>query len=193
MCPLGGGVIEACGDFILPVVEEVLASDGLTGSRQGGQVLLAALGDDAMVLGAAALARMKVGRSPFKKRYAALPTYPSIGRSGAKLTVGPWRIAGDFCVRVNGQVKKRKKHSQQADPSAIGAGELAKACKGGPEVIYIGCGRGASATLTEDARRYLARRVIGCELLATDLAIEAYNGSKCRKAALFHVERPPRR
>ena len=47
---LGGGVIEACSDFIMPIVENIVGSDRLPGARDGGQVLLSALGDDAVVL-----------------------------------------------------------------------------------------------------------------------------------------------
>jgi glucokinase len=54
---LGGGVMEACGDFILPIVQEVVASDKLPGAKQGGDVVMSALADDAVVLGAVALAR----------------------------------------------------------------------------------------------------------------------------------------
>ena len=65
---LGGGVMEACSDFILPIVEKIVASDKLAGAREGGNVVLSTLGDDAVVLGAVALARRKVGRNPFKTK-----------------------------------------------------------------------------------------------------------------------------
>ena len=54
---LGGGVIEACGDFVLPVVRQIVDADRLPGAREGGGVVVSALGDDAVVLGAVALAR----------------------------------------------------------------------------------------------------------------------------------------
>ena len=73
---LGGGVIEACSDFIMPIVENIVGLDPLPGAREGGRVLLSALGDDAVVLGAVAAARKLVGRSPFKKRFLVKPKYP---------------------------------------------------------------------------------------------------------------------
>ena len=45
---LGGGVIEACSDFMMPIVENIVGSDRLPGARDGGRVLLSALGDDAV-------------------------------------------------------------------------------------------------------------------------------------------------
>ncbi len=65
---LGGGVIEACGAFVLPIVQRIVASDALPGARKGGAVVESQLGDDAVVLGAVAIARELVGRSPFEAR-----------------------------------------------------------------------------------------------------------------------------
>ena len=78
---LGGGVIEACSDFIMPIVENIVGLDPLPGAREGGRVLLSALGDDAVVLGAVAAARKRVRRSPFKKRFFVKPKYPEISRA----------------------------------------------------------------------------------------------------------------
>jgi len=54
---LGGGVIEACGDFILPIVKRRLAADPLFKRIGACKVTRSRLGDDAVVLGAVALAR----------------------------------------------------------------------------------------------------------------------------------------
>jgi glucokinase len=54
---LGGGVIEACGDFILPIVKRRLAADPLFRKIGVCRVTRSRLGDDAVVLGAVALAR----------------------------------------------------------------------------------------------------------------------------------------
>jgi len=65
---LGGGLIEACSEYMMPILENIVGTDRLPGARDGGHVLLSALGDDAVVLGAVALARRSVGRSPFKRK-----------------------------------------------------------------------------------------------------------------------------
>ncbi len=65
---LGGGVIEACGDFVVPIIRRIVDADRLPGAREGGHVVVSELGDDAVVLGAVALARGAAGRSPFGKR-----------------------------------------------------------------------------------------------------------------------------
>ena len=57
----GGVVVEACGGFVMPIVEEVLACDALPGAKAGGKVVVSTLGHDAGVLGAVALAMELVG------------------------------------------------------------------------------------------------------------------------------------
>ncbi|MFI5345806.1 MAG: ROK family protein [Elusimicrobiota bacterium] len=53
----GGGLIEACGDFLLPVVRKRLAQDSLFHKVGPCKVVRSRLGDDAVVLGAVALVK----------------------------------------------------------------------------------------------------------------------------------------
>ncbi len=188
---LGGGVVEACGDFMMPIVEEIVAADRLPGAREGGGVLRSALGDDAVVLGAVALARTHVGRNPFKKRFTVRPKYPEIGWAGfGEVTVSRKTYTADFYIGVNGKVKNRDKtlaRQLYGSSHTVGPKELEKVCKGGPAVLFIGSGKPGRLELNEDARRYLSQRSIRCELLPTPKAVEAYNESKQRKATLIHV------
>lgn len=188
---LGGGVVEACSDFIMPIVENIVGLDPLPGAREGGRVLLSALGDDAVVLGAVAAARKRVRRSPFKKRFLVKPKYPEITRVGfGEITVGKRTYSRDIYIRVGGKVKKRAEGlARELDGSThtVGPRELKKVCRGGPEVLFIGAGKSGKLELTEDARRFLAQRSIKCEILPTAKAVEGYNRSKRRKATLIHV------
>jgi hypothetical protein len=187
----GGGVIEACSDFIMPIVENIVGLDPLPGAREGGRVLLSALGDDAVVLGAVAAARKLVGRSPFKKRFLVKPTYPEITRIGfGEITVGKDTYSHDISISVSGKVKHRDEEVAKrlyGSTHKIGSKELEKVCKGGPEVLFIGGGKSGEVELTEDARRFLAQRSIKCEIQPTVKAVESYNKSKLRKATLIHV------
>ncbi len=56
---LGGGVIEACGSFILPIVNKVMRSDPFFSKFDRCRIVQSELGDDAVVLGAVALVRKK--------------------------------------------------------------------------------------------------------------------------------------
>ncbi|MEN6405010.1 MAG: ROK family protein [Thermoguttaceae bacterium] len=188
---LGGGVIEACSDFMMPIVENIVGRDPLPGAREGGRVLLSALGDDAVVLGAVAAARKLVGRSPFKRRFSVQPTYPEITRFRfGKITVDRETYHRDLYIFVDGKIKKRDQSiaKEQYDSThVIGPKELEKVCRGGPEILFVGAGKSSQVELTEDAQRYLAQRSIQFELLPTDKAVERYNRSKQRKAALMHI------
>ena len=188
---LGGGVVEACGDLMLPIVEEIVASDQLPGAREGGRVLLSALGDDAVVLGAVAEARTLAGRSPLKKRFAVKQEYPEIKHASfGEVTVGKKTYGRDIQIRVNGKVKKRDRQLAKGlygTAHTVGPQELEKVCKGGPEVLFVGAGQSGNVELTDDARQYLSQRSIRCEILKTPEAVEAYNKSQQRKAALIHV------
>jgi glucokinase len=188
---LGGGVVEACSDFIMPIVENIVGLDPLPGAREGGRVLLSALGDDAVVLGAVAAARKLVGRSPFKKRFFVKPKYPEIARVGfGEVTVGKKTYSRDIFISVGGKVKKRDEgliHRLYGSAHTVGPQELKDVCRGGPEVLFIGAGKSSKVELTEEARRFLAHRSIRCEILPTVKAVESYNRSKLRKATLLHI------
>ncbi len=188
---LGGGVIEACSRFVLPIVEEIIARDQLPGARAGGNALLSALGDDAVVLGAVALARTQVGRNPFGERNLVQPKYGSVvwERFG-EISIEKKTYTRDVYLLVDGKVKKRKKSlakEASEDSHVVGPQEAEAVCKGGPEIVFIGTGEADNLHLNEEARRYMKQRSIEWESLPTPQAIEAYNKSPRRKAALFHV------
>ena len=76
---LGGGVIEACSDFMMPIIENIVGSDRLPGARDGGQVLLwctGAVAPGASKGGLAMSSRPGTGtlRSNFSGR---TPSFPS--------------------------------------------------------------------------------------------------------------------
>jgi glucokinase len=188
---LGGGVIEACSEFVMPIVEAILNSDRLPGARDGGHVVLSALGDDAVVLGAVALARTRVGRNPFRFRRGGGPKYPRLDwKSSGEVIVEGTAYNCDIYVLVDADVKKRKKSLAKeafGTSHTIGPQELARVCKGGPEMVFIGTGTSGQAELNDEAQRYLKQRLISWQALPTPQAIRAYNKSSRRKAALLHV------
>jgi nicotinamide riboside kinase len=56
----GGGVIEACGDFMLPLIEKTAHKVAMPGTGQPLQIVRSELGDNAIVLGGVALLRSRV-------------------------------------------------------------------------------------------------------------------------------------
>jgi len=53
----GGGVIEACGDFMLPLIEKTAHKVAMSGNGKPLKIVRSALGDDALLLGGVALLR----------------------------------------------------------------------------------------------------------------------------------------
>jgi len=51
----GGGVIEACGDFMLPLIEKTALKVAMSGNGKPLKIVRSALGDDALLLGGVAL------------------------------------------------------------------------------------------------------------------------------------------
>jgi glucokinase len=188
---LGGGVIEACGDLMVPIAQKVVQADRLPGARPGGQVVRSALGDDAVMLGAVALARQHVGRSPFQKKFAAAPEYPPIRQwRYGRVAVGGTVYDHDVYIRVDGKVKARKKcppGTKGRVCHAVGLAELRKVCKGGPEALFVATGRGGRAAVTREGAEFLRSEAIELHALPTPRAIAAYNQSRRRKAILLHV------
>ncbi|MDD3275055.1 MAG: ROK family protein [Candidatus Omnitrophica bacterium] len=60
MIVLGGGVIEACGDFIIPIVKKKVEKDRFFSDIGECSIAPSELGDDAVVLGAVALAKTQL-------------------------------------------------------------------------------------------------------------------------------------
>ncbi|MFP4106625.1 MAG: ROK family protein [Phycisphaerae bacterium] len=182
---LGGGVVEASGQFIQPIVQEILDSDPLTGARPGGKIVQSALEDDAVALGAAALALQSIGKNPFKRTAADLPHYPEIKDvSERAFLVGGTDYEKGFLVRVSGNTKKVKKKQRKG---AIGEKLIRKTIKGGPDVVFIGAGPDGSIELDSAAEGLLQNRAIDYEVLTVEEAVNKFRKTRKRKALLIRV------
>ncbi len=188
---LGGGVVEACAKWVMPVVERVLAADALPGAREGGRLVTSTLGDDACALGAAALAIQHVGGSLNAPAPAEAPAYPQVTDTAfGQVTIDGKVYENDVLIRADGKIKKRDKAAvkkRYGTSHMIGPEELARACKGDPQVLIIGTGQDGAAELTEDGAAFVKERGIKVKALPTPSAIEEYSKAKGPKAALIHV------
>jgi len=188
---LGGGVVEACGGFVLPVVRDIMEGDALPGARVGSYVVESELGDDAVVLGAVALAQQVSGSDPIEDAARRTTRYPRLGwRGSGQLEVDGKRHTKDMYIRADGKVKRRSKKIAKTlygDSHQIGPKELKKVCKGRVHLLVIGAGEGGTARLTPDGADLLRQRGIRALVLPTEQAVDAYNRAWGRKAALVHV------
>ncbi len=188
---LGGGVMEACSDYMLPTIQSIIADDQLVRTKDQDLILLSPLGDDAVLLGAVALALRQAGEDPFttkREKPLALPRV-SLTAPGT-ITIGKKRFSRGILLRVDGKVRKWKNpiDSQPDAPGdQIGRTEVARACKGGPEVLYVGISEHEPLSLTKEARQYLTLRRIECAMGPTEKVIKAFNASEKRKAGIFRL------
>jgi glucokinase len=199
MIIFGGGVMEACGGFLLPRIEAEVQADCLRASQQAMRIVLSELGDDAVALGAAALIRAEVGGHGLGHVDAAdeptgdpdaIPTPVIESVEFGAVVVDGQAMEHDIYIRADGQVRKRKKkHARKKYNTShvLDRKEMGKLCKGDPRTVFIGCGFQGLVTLTDDAKAYLDELDIKWECMRTRRAAEAYNAADRPKAVLLHV------
>ena len=185
---LGGGVIEACNKFMMPIIESIIASDQLPSAPGNRRVLLSSLGDNAVVLGAVALARAQAGRSPLHHDFTVLPKYPKLSFSAEKqLTIGSITAPGDFYLQPDGRLLPRFRKPNK-DPNNFRRKEIENTCRGGVELLIIGTDAAGEITLSGKCHDFLYRRGIDYRILPIPEAVKAYNTIAVRRAAIFHLE-----
>ena len=209
----GGGVIEACGDFLLPLIEAEVRADPMKGSRDCLTLVTSSLGDDAVALGAAALARAEISGfglggletgtltgephdddddddddNDEDEDLCEYPTIDSVEFGGAVVDGEP--IGNDIHIRADGKVRRRKKkrlRKKYGTSHVVDGKEIARVCKGNPELLVIGTGFQEMVRLTDDAREYLETLGMRYEVLPSPEAVEAWNHANCSKALILHI------
>lgn len=187
---LGGGVVEACSEFFVPIVERVIRADRLPGARDAGHIYVAALGDDAVTLGAVALIQLAEGIDPLEAHKEAKYNLPSIEPTDQGYLFGRKSFDADFFITLGGKAKRRKNPFRTATDGKqeITAHQIAKACKGGPQAIFIGTGSEENkVALSDEASQFLAARLIECKIMPTEAAVHAFNNATTRRAAFICV------
>ncbi|NLO75242.1 MAG: ROK family protein [candidate division WS1 bacterium] len=190
---LGGGVMEACGEWLLPLIQTEVDADCLRRSRAVMRLTLSQLADDAVALGAAALLRRELlgsaAESPQSSNHPR-PT-PTVDRVEFGLVVvNGEEYPHDLYLRANGKiVKRKKKHAREKHGTShvLDAKELERVCKGSPTELIIGNGFDSALRLAEDGQDYLETRGLTYRLLSTPEAAAAYNADPHGKALFLHV------
>ena len=199
MVILGGGVIEALGDKMMPLIQQTAQEYAFPQAIQGVQIVPAQLGDDAVVLGAAELARRKIAAT--QKPSAAGPQVPVAAQADASprieetgfgyIVIGGERYERDVVITPDGKVEKRKKKlSKQEHGTAhvVSAKELRAILKGHEfDLFVIGTGESGGLKVGKDALKWLDKKGIKYQALPTPDAVKAYNEASGKKMALLHV------
>jgi glucokinase len=185
MIVLGGGVIEACGSFILPIIRKTVESDPFFSKISKCRIVESRLGDDAVALGAVALVKQVLDRD------AAAVVYPVLSASGfGEVSSGEKTFKKDFYVRSDGRIKKRNKKEAKeryGTSHKIGPDELKKVCKKNPELLVVASGFQGEMKITMEGRVFLRSQGIRVKKMPTPQAVEFYNKAHTRKAILVHV------
>jgi len=197
----GGGLMEACGHFLLPLIEAEVREDKLQSSRNALRVVLSELGDDAVALGAVALVQAEAAGLSLTE-FPAEQGIPQVAEDETpssshvdsvdfgSVVVEGRQFPHDIYIRSGGKVKKRsKKHArrQYGTSHVVDRTEIEKLCKGQPRNVIIGSGFNGLLRLTEDAREYLQTSNVHWQILPTPQAVDAYNEAWAPKALLLHV------
>ena len=96
----------------------------------------------------------------------------------------------DVLIRLDGQVKKRKKKLSKAiygTSHIISLDEARHIYEPGTKRLIIGTGQYDSVRLSDAAANYFQEKQCQVELLATPQAIQTWNERKERTIGLFHV------
>lgn len=175
----GGGVIEACGDFILPRIERALKKDPFFKSLQTPKVLAAKLGDDAVILGAVAAVRQGADLKALSAAY-----YPKLRiMPSGKVAVNAVLIDKPFYLRADGKLKE----PEEFVPPHITSDLVDELTKKGPDTLFIAMGKKKHLVFSPKATRYLKKKRITARLLPVRQAVKAYNACEERKAVFFYL------
>jgi hypothetical protein len=96
----------------------------------------------------------------------------------------------DIMIRLDGQVKKRKKKLSKAiygTSHVISLDEARHVYEKGADLLVVGTGQYGLVELSEEANDYFKRKGCRVELLPTPEAIRAWNEAEGAVIGLFHV------
>ncbi|MBN1521386.1 MAG: ROK family protein [Candidatus Aureabacteria bacterium] len=185
MIIFGGGIIEACSDFMMPIIRKTALSDPFFSKFSGFRIVESLLGDDAVLLGAVALVMSE------KDRKKAMTGYPELllSQKNNELTVSGRTISKDIYIRADGKLKKRDVKRSNGNTDGlhnIGKDELKKVCKKRPEVLILAtrCRKGLTVTL--QGENYLKKIGADYRILPLEQAVDEYRKIHRRKAILIH-------
>lgn len=181
MIILGGGLIEACGFFVMPIVKKAFESDRYF-PKKGCRIVRSELGDDAIILGAVALVRDDDPGSP---------SYPKIYQASPdSVTIEDKSYSKDLYVRADSKIKEFTGLLSKATSGTehtVSAKELRKICKKKPDILIIGAGRSGLLKMPPAAEAFLKKERVSFRVLPSPKAVRLYNSTKKRKALLLHL------
>lgn len=198
MVILGGGVIEALGEQMMPLIRQTAAEYAFPQAIKDVRIVSAQLGDDAGVLGAAELARRKVGATQEAEPPPQPKSKPDSGRrvhideaGFGYIVIDGKLFERDVVIGTDGRVQKRQKklsRKEHGTAHSVCAAELKAVLKGqAPELLLVGTGASGGLSLGEDAVAWLDKKGMAYRAVPTPDVVVAFNDFDGTAAALIHV------
>lgn len=185
MIILGGGVIEACGDYMLPRIRNISEADPFFKGIDDCRIERSFLGDDAIISGAVVLLKQVLG----EKITSRVDYYPKL-RADQKgnVWVNDKLVRKNIYIRADGKVKKingdaifnglNRSHR-------LGASALRRVCRKGPKILIAGSTR-RRLRITQEGKKFLKGHLVQTRLLDVKEAVKAYNAAKGRKTMVVY-------
>ena len=187
MIVLGGGLIEACGKYILPSVRDAVKHDVFFRTLTPCRIVESQLGDDAIICGAAARIQQHLGVAHLSAK-AAYPRVQSISRNS--VLIDDKTYTKDIFIRADGKIKKRSKKlikESSANKNQLSTEEIEKICRKQPQLLIIASTSSSGISLNPQAKAYLKKAGIEYTLLAIPDAVRLYHTSDKRRAMMVHI------
>lgn len=188
MIILGGGVIEACGDYMLPRIRKISEADPFFKGIDDCRVERSFLGDEAVILGAVVLLKQVLGQK-IAPGVGGADYYPKL-RADQKgnLWVNDKLVRKNIYIRADGKVKKINGAAAFDDlkrSHRLGISALRRVCKKGPKILITGSPR-RRLRVTQEGKKFLKEHLVRTRLLDVKGAVKAYNAAKERKTMVVY-------
>jgi glucokinase len=188
---LGGGVMEACQKFMMPIIEAVVLNDRLLTASSKRRVLLSSLGDNAVVLGAVALVRSMNGSNPLqKKTRRTVPHYPILRlMTDNVIHIADKPYTEDFFLLSDGTMLPRQKLPKK-DKDSFRLKDIEQVTQGGVDLLILISPKAGEPILSGKCHDYLYRRNIDYRILSMEEGVKLYNSATVRRAVIVHFGSP---
>jgi len=177
----GGGLIEACSDFIIPRIKQAVKHDPFFGPISKCTIVAASLADNATILGAVALVRMKIDLVPSS----ALST-PPLPNDAKTVVIKGQTHTKDVYIRANGSIKARGKKAMKT-PELLSIEEAKKICRKKTERLIIGLKKNKLLRIAPEAKRFLKERRITLISLPWAESLQRYQQNTQHTALLLRL------
>lgn len=185
---VGGGLIEACGDFMMPIIVDSAKPRMMKVYGEPASIVRSYLGDDAGIVGAAVIAKeaLKARRPAGATAYV-----PQVEWLGAgEVQINGKRYTQDVLIRADGKVRKRPKKLAKRSSSGgnvLSIEEANAAIKGNARALLVGTSTEHGLSVPEDVRSWLTKHDIRLLVAPGPQAVIEFKKLRGPRALLLHL------